>query len=418
MSAKPSSNAVKHGLSSLHHLPRGREDELPPIEQELIQSRQPDTPEQREIVKDLAFALWQKGEHDRLWLEQAAPKYINSEELFAKQTAAAYKALHEQWLASPQDHQEAMTQTLEGVKLFLRTWQIFQQSLADGSPGPSLKMTREAIRTLGISPSPHMIYGDGEWLLAHSMAMRTKPDKIVMEWMIVEKTVSSDDANDRAKALRERIANAGDARAKLRKRAAEEVAHWQKQVEIQTENHELARLEFIEANANRILIDPDHEAHLQRLHRYRVFTENRVKDFNRRLANLKAEQVRKKWKETDQEERRLARELQADRLKQAKNEHTARQMRHFNLPAPDPNDSAPMFYRVPSQWRDHRDILTMIKPNMENFMFWTYAQLQQAEELFQYLSTLPGLDPAWLWSLREYHRLELENREKHRIVYE
>ncbi len=80
MNTTTAGNAVRHGLSSLRHMPKGREAELGPIERELIDSRQPQTPEQLEIVQELAFAMWQKGEHERLmiWLDPNSASSILS----------------------------------------------------------------------------------------------------------------------------------------------------------------------------------------------------------------------------------------------------------------------------------------------------------------------------------------------------
>jgi hypothetical protein len=52
-------------------MPKGREAELGPIERDLIESRLPETPEQLEIVHELAFAMWQKGEHERVMYQHA-----------------------------------------------------------------------------------------------------------------------------------------------------------------------------------------------------------------------------------------------------------------------------------------------------------------------------------------------------------
>ena len=71
MDTTSAGNAVRHGLSGLRHMPKGREAELGPIERDLIESRLPETPEQLEIVHELAFAMWQKGEHERVMYQHA-----------------------------------------------------------------------------------------------------------------------------------------------------------------------------------------------------------------------------------------------------------------------------------------------------------------------------------------------------------
>jgi hypothetical protein len=260
-------------------------------------------------------------------------------------------------------------------------------------------MTLDAIRTLGVSTNPNRICGEGERLLVQAVALRAKPSKILMEWLIAEKAVNSSDALDRARAFRDTAQGAGTSRDLLRKRADEKIAHWQKQVEIQAENDELARLEFSEANAHRVVIDPEHEAHLQRMHRYRVFAENRVKDLNRRLANNKAEIERKKRHAEAQEERRLNREMQSARLKAAEESKPK---------PPAPKVERPL--KMPVDWRNHKDVLTTAMPNQYLFLYWPDDQLQKANELIDYLAKLPNLDPDWLPQIKENLATEVKRR--------
>jgi hypothetical protein len=261
-----------------------------------------------------------------------------------------------------------------------------------------------------------MIYGDGEWLLVQSLALKPKPDKIIIEWHIAEKSAGSEDAIARAKTLRESIANAGDARTALRKRAVEEVARWQKQVEIQAEADEYARLQFQESNRHRVQLDPEHEAFLLRMHRYRVFTENQVKDLNRRLANNKAELARKKRSEEAKEERRLNREWQAARQSQmqadqaAKKQAVTEKAKKLGRMLSGQSHLDNTLYSMPRNWKEHPEDLTRVRPSPELFRFWSDLDLERAPELIDFLMSQPEIDQRWVQQISDSLVHEVKHR--------
>ena len=412
MCAKPSGNAVKHGLASLAHLPRGREHELPPILADLTASRQPETPEQVEIVEELAFAMWQRGEAERLYAEQAEPKLVDAEALFNKQRQEAYDELFERYATNPGSHVEAMAQTVMGVKFFGRIWTNLLSSLADGASPPSLKQACNLIKTLGFYPSPIFIAGEGEIMMKQVLALKPNPEKAVAEWLENENLASSHDASVRARVIRENLPTAGEARNALLKRAQERVKFWKTVLDCVKENEELARLEFVEKHQFDIELDPAREAMLNRFQRYAASSNSKIRDLNRRLTNLKTEALKTQRRAEDAAEKQKDREFQAMKLAQQKHEFRAREHRRFNVPVPDPDETDGYFYRVPSNWQAVKQILPMIKPNFENFMFWKRENLDKAHYLFEYLEGVKGIDGEWLRQLKEFYRLELAYRDQ------
>ena len=177
MNTTTAGNAVRHGLSSLRHMPKGREAELGPIERELIDSRQPHTPEQLEIVQELAFAMWQKGEHERLMILEADKLADQAGELFDQKAIDDYQKLNELWLDQPLRYTRAMAGSKLGVQHFVEHWQMFSQCLKDGF-GISLPMAFNAIKSEGCSISPHVICGEGIWIMTRVVALKPKLSSI------------------------------------------------------------------------------------------------------------------------------------------------------------------------------------------------------------------------------------------------
>jgi hypothetical protein len=409
MSTKPSGNAVKHGLSSLTHLPRGREHELPPILADLTASRQPETPEQVEIVQELAFAMWQRGEADRLFAEQAQPKFVDAEALFNKQTKEAYDALADRYAKNPGMHLEAMAQTVIGVKYFLRIWTNLLSTLADGAAPPSLKHTSTLIKSLGVHPSPVFITGEGEILMKQVLALKPNPDKAVVEWQVNESDAASHDAGVRAKAVRENLPPAGEARKLLRERAQERIKHWKTVLDCVKDNEELARLEFIEKHQYDLEVDPAQEAVLNRMQRYVASTSNRVNNLNRRLSNLKNAAAREKRHEDDEVQRRFTRD-QKDAKKQAELREKLHREIYYKLK--EEVLISQNLYTMPENWREHVPILHTIMTTNAMFARWSIFQLEDAPELIAFLEAQPYVSADWLRDVRHLLANEIQYRKE------
>ena len=411
MSAAPSANAVKHGLSSLYHMPRGRENELQPILAELIESREPQTKLETEIVHELAFNMWKRGECERMLADQDQIRLIDPIKLYEKEAEADFDQLYQKYVQSPGHHLPAMSQSLAGVKHCIRAWTVFQAALADGAAAPSLNQAANAIRTLGSSSSAIWIFGEGELLMKQVLALRPNPDRHINEWLRDEDLESSTDAINRTKMMRENLPFAGEARVALRKKAEEQLKHWKSVLVSVEANEQAAKTKFLARHQYDVELDPAREAHLERLTRYLASANNNVKDCNRRLANLKAEAAKERRRAEDKAERDKKLKFEEEKLKQQKYQARARANAKFNLGTPDPDEGPETFYRVPTDWESRKNMLTFIKPNCENFMYWRREYLADAPKLFNYLDSLEGIDRQWLSELKFWWKEETAYRE-------
>ena len=417
MSASSSRNAVKHGLSSLRHMPCGREHELPPIEQELIESRQPETPEQLEIVKELAFAMWQKGEHERILLQEAAKLTEKAAELFDHDAEAAFETLKAKWLKEPEAHTDAMGNCMRGARHFAQIWRAIESSLKN-SHGLTMQMAMSAIRAEGFSTSPLWIYGNGLWIMLHTLALKAKPEAFILEWMALEGLQESADAKCQCGIFYQNIPKMQNSVQDLYNRAFNQMESWtQKQNDFETEES-AQRDRFVDQYC--ATASSEFEAQMQHLHRYRVFTENRVKELNRRLANNKAEEAKKKRYEEEKEYRKQKHELQISQMRQpqfdqlmqyksADCKQNASSTGDCNMQKPEAVHPETVD-RIPPIWQNHKETLLKIKPNAELFCQWSADQLQQSGELIAFLEQQPNHFPHWLQQIKDCLTYEFKLR--------
>ena len=308
MNITPARNAIKHGLSSLSHMPKGREAELEPIEHDLIESRLPETPEQLEIVHELAFAMWQKGEHERVTLQESEKLAEKAGDLFDQKALEDFQKLHRLWLEDPMKQTRSMISTKLGVEHFVEVWQVIENCLNDGH-GITLQMGLNAVRTEGCSPSPHFIFGAGSWLMSRTMACRTDHEEFAQEWLEKVDAHASFDAMCRISSIMTNIPQPQESYNQLRERADLRLNHWTSLFHDLSSEYDVKRQEFIRQYSVNVMSSEEFENQLKRLHRYRVFTENRIKELNRRLANIKSEMLKKERLQDEREFRKQNHEI-------------------------------------------------------------------------------------------------------------
>ena len=413
-------NAVRHGLSSLRHMPKGREAELGPIERELIDSRQPQTPEQLEIVQELAFAMWQKGEHERIMILEADKLADQAGELFDQKAIDDYQKLNELWLDQPLRYTRAMAGSKLGVQHFVEHWQMFSQCLKDGF-GISLPMAFNAIKSEGCSISPHVICGEGIWIMTRVVALKPKLSSIAEEWLELKDLRESSDAISRVNAMFKNIPNSQDALKELHERSESRIKHWTKLHQKLSLEYESNRQNFIDQYSVNVMSSEEFEKQVQRMHRYRVFTENRIKELNRRLANIKSEILKKERQQDERAWRNQMHEVAVAQLRRPEFEQLLEYQKPGDLKKDSPVNSIPKPPRnvvltdqdvdkIPPDWQNHKAILEQVVPNAELFQLWTNDQLNESDHLIAYLTQLPASNKHWIEQIKACQEYELQLR--------
>jgi hypothetical protein len=419
MNTTPAGNAVRHGLSSLRHMPKGRESELGPIELDLIESRQPETPEQLEIVHELAFAMWQKGEHERVMIQEAEKLSEKSGDLFDQKALEDYQKLHKLWLENPIKYTDSMIESKLGAEHFTEIWQIIVNCLKDGL-GLTLQTAISAIRTEGCSPSPHTIYGEGIWIMNRAMAFKPNREEFIKEWLEQVDAGNSHDALIRANKISLSIPESQEAFDQLCERAVDRLNHWTDVLDELSNQYNENRQNFISQYSVTVMCSEELEKQALRLHRYRVFTENRIKELNKRLANIRAEILKKERFEEEKVYRKQKHEmavaqLQRHEFEQLMEYRNAVDSKNATMNSnPEPPKNVVLtdqdLDKIPPDWHNHKSILTNAIPNAELFSLWTNEQMIESGHLIAYLMQLPGTNKHWMEQITSCQEYELQLR--------
>jgi len=413
MNTTPAGNAVRHGLSGLCHIPKGREAELGLIELELIKSRQPETPEQLEIVHELAFAMWQKGEHERVMFLEAEKLANKAGDLFDQKALEDYLKLHKLWLENPLKYTAPMYACKLGVEHFLECWQMIKNGLAEGY-GPTLQLAITAVRTEGCSPSPHFITGEGIWIMTQTMSFKANIDCFIDEWLELVDADTSNDALGRAILISKALPDNESAYQHLCERAVIRLKHYTDLLQELSDKYDENRQDFISQYSVNVMSSEEFEKQVQRLHRYRVFTENRIKEFNRRLSNSRAEILKKQRLQDEKEFRNLNHEIAVEQLERPQFEQLLEYRKSDDAKVAKSAQKVILrdedLVNIPPDWQNHTAILTDSIPNAELFSLWTDEQLIESSQMIEYLIQQPSTNKHWIEQIRACQESELEIR--------
>ena len=417
MDTTSAGNAVRHGLSGLRHIPKGREAELGPIERDLIESRMPETPEQLEIVHELAFAMWQKGEHERVMYQHAENLALKAGDLFDQKAFEDFQTLQNLWQDRPLEFTNSLAKSKLGVAHFVEIWELLNQSLKDGF-GISLSMAFRAIKTEGCSTSPLMISGDGIWILTRAVAHISELKSIAEEWLDLKDLRQSHDAVSRTNAILKKIPKAQDAHQDLQERATSRIKYWSELLQELSIQYDQDRQNYIDQYSLNIMSSEEFEKHIQRMHRYRVFTENRIKELNRRLANIKSDMLKKERLADEKEFRRQNHEIAVAQMQRKHFEQLMEYRNHLENDGKPANQEPPRnelltaedIEKIPPDWQNHTAILQNAIPNADLFSLWSNEQLIESGQMIEYLMQQTSTNKHWIEQIIACQEYELQIR--------
>jgi len=317
-SSPTAANAIRHGLSGTRHVPKEAQAELAQIAAELIEIKQPNTPEEFEIVHNMSIAQWQVGQHSKRQVEHLQMQIARASEIFDAKELKKFQELQTNWLADPAAHAEAMANSYLGVKHFAHIWKAMSESLGPEGVGLSLKMTCQAVAAEGISPHPDEIFGQGDWLMKRFLATTASPTESVHEWLDKYGVRKSKISNDRGEKLYLSSPEPGLAHKELQARAQEKYQYWDNLMEKRRKDYDLAKIQFTQANAGNGMGDKEMENQVRLMHRYRTAAQNRFDRYDRQLKAGKATSLRRTqqlfaWEQREKE-RAINRDLKLARL--------------------------------------------------------------------------------------------------------
>ena len=160
------------------------------------------------------------------------------------------------------------------------------------------------------------------------------------------------------------------------------------------------------------------EKHIQRMHRYRVFTENRIKELNRRLANIKSDMLKKERLADEKEFRRQNHEIAVAQMQRKHFEQLMEYRNHLENDGKPANQEPPRnelltaedIEKIPPDWQNHTAILQNAIPNADLFSLWSNEQLIESGQMIEYLMQQTSTNKHWIEQIIACQEYELQIR--------
>ena len=169
-----------------------------------------------------------------------------------------------------------------------------------------------------------------------------------------------------------------------------------------------------------VMSSEESENQAKRMHRYRVFTENRIKELNRRLANIRSELLKKERLQDEKEHRKQKHEIamaqlsrpQFEQLMEIRNPDDSNNATVNSNPEPPQNlvMTDEDVDKIPPDWQNHKSILTNSIPNADLFSLWTNEQMIESGRLIEYLMQQPATNKHWIEQVKACQEYELQLR--------
>jgi hypothetical protein len=211
-----------------------------------------------------------------------------------------------------------------------------------------------------------------------------------------------------------------DAYQQLCERVMLRVKHYTQSLEELSHEYDQERQGFIDQYSVNVMSSPEFEKQLQRMHRYRVFTENRIKELNRRLANIKSDMLKKERQQDEKQWRQQMHDVavaqlrrpQFEQLMEYRNPDDANSATLNSNPEPPRNEvlTAEDVDKMPTDWQNQLEILPNTIPNADLFSLWTNDQLNESDHLIAYLVQLPTSNKHWIEQIKACQEYEYQLR--------
>lgn len=136
LSQKPASaaNAVQHGLSGSHYVPDHARDHVSAIIETIKKTYFTTTPDEEEMVLELAICRWQVYEVDRLLDIKAQNEFMRGPEYFEKHLQAEFSDHLALFSQDPLVGVAALSTSIRGCEFLLGIWNEAKNVLADNNP--------------------------------------------------------------------------------------------------------------------------------------------------------------------------------------------------------------------------------------------------------------------------------------------
>jgi hypothetical protein len=285
---RSASNALKHGLTSRTFVPDHARPFVDQFRQELVAIHDPKSAEESRLVAELAVALWQNYEHDRIFFERQAYEETIADQIFATQAQESLEETLSLLRTSPMLGQLRLAVSHLGSAHVKCLYDDAIATLSQEIP-LSFQQITCCINAQGLDWRLDTLSAQAGLLMGLHMALVDDPETEIQHWVAESQPLSEKRADSAARHYHAHAPQAQLARQELLARLTDQRAQVAARLDTLHQQNETRRRLFKSANAGYGLDDPRATRSAMLAQRYRTAAFNRSVRIEKELKSLQAE---------------------------------------------------------------------------------------------------------------------------------
>lgn len=288
---KTPSNAVKHGLTSRFFVPEFARALVEEIRLDLTAMHKPETSEEKEIISELAVALWQNAEHDRRYYERLAYEEAIANDVFDRQAREKFQEELSQLKDRPWLNGSTLAESYFGCLHLQATFAGSLATLCEHLP-LSFRQITDCINAAGEDWRLDSWSDQARRQMACHLALVADPESEIILWVARSEPAIPADADHRARHCHANAPETEKARHELIDLFTAKLETVNKRIDTLRARYEKNRDLFKAAGAGYGLGDPAVSKAALLALRYQTAASNRCNRLYKALDRLKDERCR------------------------------------------------------------------------------------------------------------------------------
>ena len=287
---RSASNAVKHGLTSRWFVPDHARAFIEEARQELAGIHDPKTSAEHELVAELAVAVWQNYEHDRLFHERKVYEESVADETYAEQALARVRQQAAALAEHPAENRYLLTGSYKGCQHLYDVFEDAAQPLTEGQP-LSFQQITACVNAMGLDWRLDSLSASAWPLMGLHLALVEDPEAEIARWLAQSQPLCARQAETLARHLHAQAPGTQQARAELLARLMQEKESLESRMAMLRPAYEERRELFRAAHAGFGLLDPKSVKAATLAMRYRTAAYNRSARIEKELENRRVQRL-------------------------------------------------------------------------------------------------------------------------------
>ena len=290
IATRSASNAVKHGLTSRSFVPEHARAFVESVRLELAGLYEPKSNAEIELVAELAVAVWQNYEHDRLFYERKSYEESVADDVYAEQALAKARQQAAALTENPGENRYLLTGSYQGCLQLQDVFDDAIKALAEGLPLSFVQIT-SCINALGLDWRLDTLSAKAWPIMGLHLALVDDPETEIARWVEQSHPLNPCQAETLARHLHAQAPSTQQAQAELLAKLSQEKETLANRAEELRPAYEERRTLFKSAYAGYGLLDPKSVKAATLALRYRTAAYNRSARIEKELEKRRAERL-------------------------------------------------------------------------------------------------------------------------------